>query len=123
MEDLTYDELKVKLIQLAEQMGLLRPHTTALAAEFKLPDGDLDLVCFQIEDQHFALYLPVVTEAIRMVKLTPLPNVPPAIIGLLNLRRQIVPVIDLRILLGFAPRRYDENTPIILVEYENRKRS
>ncbi|KAF0249127.1 MAG: Chemotaxis signal transduction protein CheW [bacterium] len=128
MKELFEDpELQKKLLELAKQVGLI--NTSLVPAQerlpqqvLQLPGEEIDLVCTQLGDQQLAFYLPIVVEAIRMVKLTPLPGVSQAVVGLLNLRRQIVPVLDLRTLLGMPQKPYDENTIIVLVEYENRKR-
>ncbi|MEW6730092.1 MAG: chemotaxis protein CheW [Acidobacteriota bacterium] len=106
--------------QLVENSGLLIEQKQLI--EENLPTDNLDLVCAQLDEQQFALYLPAVTEVIRMVKLTPVPGVSTATVGLLNLRRLIVPVIDLRILLELPVKPYDENTPIILIEYRGKRR-
>jgi purine-binding chemotaxis protein CheW len=125
-------DLQAKLLQLAQQAGLIPATNTSLVPVnrypsqlqqvLELPGEEIDLVCTQLGVQQFAFYLPIVVEAIRMVKLTPLPGVSDAVVGLLNLRRQIVPVLDLRKLLGMPEKPYDENTIIVLVEQENKKR-
>jgi purine-binding chemotaxis protein CheW len=107
---------------LDNQLAIIPDQNSLPARRFQLPPGEIDLVCVQLDEQQFALYLPAVIEAIRMVKLTPMPGVSTALAGLLNLRGLIVPVMDLRVLLGLEQRRYDENTPIILLEFETRKR-
>lgn len=114
-------EMESQILALVRRAGLLP--SIAFKKKFQLPQGDIDLVCIQVGSQQFALYLPAVIEAIRMVKLTPLPGVSSAIVGLLNLRGQVVPVMDLRVILGMEKIEYDENTPIILFEYEGKKRA
>jgi purine-binding chemotaxis protein CheW len=58
---------------------------------------------FFLEGEMFALPVDVVQEVLMQQELTPVPHAPPYMIGLLNLRGQIMPAIDLRRRLGFAP--------------------
>ncbi|MBI3653161.1 MAG: purine-binding chemotaxis protein CheW [Acidobacteria bacterium] len=118
-----YSELKGKLAVLEEQLRELRKQVQPQRRKFQLPTGHLRLVCLQLQEQQFALYLPVILEVIRMVKLTPLAGAPPMVVGLLNLRGCIAPVMDLRLLLGLPPKPYHANTPIILLESENHTRA
>lgn len=115
----TDSNLRTRVAELAAELGMLPTQNKRLQLP---PGGELDLVCTQLDTQIFAFYLPAVVEAIRMVKLTSFPGASPAMVGLLNLRRQIVPIMDLRILLGLPHKAYDENTPIILIEHEKKKR-
>jgi purine-binding chemotaxis protein CheW len=56
-----------------------------------------------------------VIEVVRMVAVTPLPEAPPWIAGVINMRGHVIPVIDLRIRLGMSPRDPELSTPIIVV--------
>src|SRR4051794_12393483 len=108
-----HQELSNKLAQLEEQLRELKDRIKPTQNKFQLPTGDLHFVCFQLDSQHFSFYLPVVLEIIRMVKLTPLAGAPAFIAGMLNVRGDIVPVLDLRSLLGMAAKPFSLNTPIM----------
>lgn len=58
---------------------------------------------FMVADHCFAIDSVLVTEVVQGGGLTPVPLAPEAIVGLLHLRGRIVPVIDMRCRLGFAP--------------------
>lgn len=58
---------------------------------------------FQVSDGLYGLDVVRVHEVLRPQPLTRVPLAPPAVAGLLNLRGQIVPAVDLRTLFGFAP--------------------
>ena len=47
--------------------------------------------------------------------ITPIPNTPPEIKGVMNLRGTVVPVLDLRVKFSMETREYDKFTVIILV--------
>ena len=58
---------------------------------------------FLLADGLYGLDVARVHEVLRPQPLTRVPLAPPAVAGLLNLRGQIVPAVDLRTLLGIAP--------------------
>jgi len=53
-------------------------------------------VVFRVDQQHYALPLDHVMRAVRMVRVTPVPDAPDSMLGLINMAGQMVPVIDLR---------------------------
>jgi purine-binding chemotaxis protein CheW len=79
------------------------------------------MVVFELDGREFALPLREVAEILRMVAITPVPEVPRWVVGVINLRGRVIPVIDLRRRLGFEPREPGLNTPILVVEQEARK--
>jgi len=54
------------------------------------------IVTFQVGQEEFGLDIGVITEALRPLKITPLPHMPRFIEGVINLRGTIIPVVDLR---------------------------
>jgi purine-binding chemotaxis protein CheW len=54
------------------------------------------IVTFQVGQEEFGLDIGVITEALRPLKITPLPHMPRFIEGVINLRGAIIPVVDLR---------------------------
>ena len=57
-------------------------------------------------------------EVVLPVPLLPLRGTPPATLGIMNLRGQVVPVIDLGIRLGGVPVEDDALTRIVVLEEE-----
>jgi purine-binding chemotaxis protein CheW len=55
-------------------------------------------------------------EVVRMAALAPVPDAPPHVLGLLDLRGRVVPVLDLRRRLGLAAAEPGLSTPICVVE-------
>ena len=78
-------------------------------------------VIFRLAEQEYALPLERVGEVLRMVAITPLPEAPAWLAGVINLRGRVIPVIDLRLRLGLPPRALGLNTPIIVVEHGGRQ--
>lgn len=61
------------------------------------PTGDaLDLLVFELAGARYALELACVREVLRAVFITPLPDAPPVVEGVVDIRGEIVPVYDLR---------------------------
>jgi purine-binding chemotaxis protein CheW len=58
------------------------------------------LVTFNVADEEFALGIMQVKEIIRVTEVTPVPKAPDYIVGVLSLRNQLLPIMDLRILFG-----------------------
>ena len=78
-------------------------------------------VVFRLAEQEYALRLENVSEVLRMVAITPLPEAPPWLAGMINLRGRVIAVTDLRLRLGLPAPAHGLNTPIIVVEADGRQ--
>ncbi|MBI4595680.1 MAG: purine-binding chemotaxis protein CheW [Candidatus Tectomicrobia bacterium] len=56
----------------------------------------MHLVAFFLEDQRYALPLHSVERVVSAVEISPLPKAPEIVLGLINMRGKIVPVLDMR---------------------------
>jgi len=56
----------------------------------------VQLVTFKVGNEVFGLDIRCITEAVRPLKITPLPHMPAFIEGVVNLRGVIIPIVDLR---------------------------
>lgn len=56
----------------------------------------VQLVTFQVGTEEYGLDISAISEVIRPLKITQLPKMPEFIEGVINLRGQIIPVVDLR---------------------------
>ena len=54
------------------------------------------LIIFTLDDQRYALPLPAADRVLRMVAITPLPNAPDIILGVVNVQGHVIPVINVR---------------------------
>jgi purine-binding chemotaxis protein CheW len=71
---------------------------------------------FRIGREEFGVEILRVREIIGVIDVTPLPQTPAYVKGVINLRGKIIPVIELRTKLGLEPKAYTEETCIIVVE-------
>jgi purine-binding chemotaxis protein CheW len=78
-----------------------------------MADG-LQLCTFMLDELFLGVHVLQVQEVIRSQQMTPVPLAPPAVIGLINLRGQIVTAIDLRRRFGL-PDRADDAPPMNVV--------
>ncbi len=54
------------------------------------------LVVFLLDEQRYALHLPVVERVVRAVEVTPLPKAPAIVLGVMNVQGRIIPVVNIR---------------------------
>ncbi len=71
---------------------------------------------FQLADEGFGIGILKVREIIGMLPVTPVPQTPMFLKGVINLRGQVIPVVDLRLKFGLMEEEYTERTSIIVVE-------
>ena len=95
---------------------------TASAIDPYLTQTNTDALCltFRLGDQDYGIAISKVQEIREWTKVTPLPNSPSYIKGMLNLRGAIVPVIDLRMRFGLDVLERDGFTVIIVVNVGGR---
>lgn len=74
---------------------------------------------FLLGEEGFGLEIRHVTEIIGVQTVTRLPKVPPYIIGIINLRGKVVPVIDMRLRFDKPAIPYDDRTCVIVVEFQD----
>ncbi|NLD27757.1 MAG: purine-binding chemotaxis protein CheW [Myxococcales bacterium] len=82
---------------------------------------ELQLVVFRLADEEFALDISQVREIIRMQEITPMPKAPDFITGVLNLRGQIVAVMDLAQRFAIKNSLRTDIARIIIVEVGDSK--
>ncbi len=70
---------------------------------------------FDLANEGYGLEIRHVTEIIGIQEITAVPDLPPYMIGVLNLRGKIIPVIDVRLRFHLPRRDYDERTCIVVV--------
>lgn len=71
---------------------------------------------FSLADEEYGIGILKVKEIIGMITITAIPQTPPHIKGVVNLRGKIIPVIDLRLKFGLPAMEYTERTCIIVME-------
>lgn len=75
---------------------------------------------FWCDNQLFGIGIGQVIQIVQMMDITPLPDFPQYIKGVLSIRSEMVPVMDLRLRLGKEEVVYNERTCIVLIRIGNR---
>ncbi|OQX73043.1 MAG: hypothetical protein B6D59_06750 [Campylobacteraceae bacterium 4484_4] len=78
---------------------------------------------FKLMDENYAIELAHVKEILvhSQVIITPLFTEPKWVEGVLNLRGEVIPVVDLRVRFGATKPLFDEETVIIVIRTEEQK--
>ena len=76
---------------------------------------------FFLDSQAYALPLEAVLRVARAVEITPLPQSPPFLLGIVNVQGQVVPVINLRRALSLPQRDIQLEDRILLVDTGRRE--
>lgn len=81
---------------------------------FSAQGASRQYLTFNLGEERYGLEILKVQEIIGLTQFTPLPNMPPHVRGVINLRGTVVPVVDLRSRFNMEPREYDKLTSIIV---------
>ena len=73
-------------------------------------------VTFTLEDETYGINVMQVQEVLREVEVAPVPGAPYYVMGIINLRGNVVSVIDARTRFGLSERDSDNMTRIIVIE-------
>ena len=69
-------------------------------------------------EEEFAAHVSKVLSIMEMTKITKVPKTPDYLVGVINLRGQVLPVVDTRIKFGMPATEYTTNTCIVVMEVE-----
>ena len=83
-------------------------------------DISKEYLTFTLGDENYAIDILMVKEIRGYESVTKIANAPPFIKGVINLRGDIVPIVDLRIKFSVGIASYDEFTIVIVLHIHNR---
>ena len=81
----------------------------------------IQLVSFVLDGVEYGVDILSVHEILRIPDITRLPNTPPFIKGVINLRGNVLPVVDVRKRFGFPKGKITDLTRIIVIETEGKQ--
>lgn len=90
---------------------------TAQAAKIS-DDAVLQWVTFRLENETYGINVMQVREVLRYSEIAPVPGAPSYVIGIINLRGNVVTVIDTRERFGLASADVTDNSRIVILETE-----
>lgn len=79
-------------------------------------DSVLQCVTFRLQDEIYGINVMRVQEVLRVTEIAPVPGAPHYVLGIINLRGNVVTVIDTRERLGLDAKDMDESTRIVIIE-------
>ncbi len=76
-------------------------------------------VTFYLESEKYGIKVMQVQEVLRMTDIAPVPGAPDYVLGIINLRGNVVTVIDTRRRFGLPEKDSDDLTRIVIIESDN----
>lgn len=76
-------------------------------------------VTFSLADETYAIDVLQVQEVLKLTEIAPVPGVPDYILGIINLRGDVVTVIDARRRMGLPEREPDDASRIVIIDIDN----
>jgi len=76
-------------------------------------------VTFRLEDETYGVNVMQVQEVLRMTEIAPVPGAPSYVLGIINLRGNVVTVMDTRSRFALPPHEADDATRIVIIEAED----
>jgi purine-binding chemotaxis protein CheW len=84
--------------------------------ELKTELNEIQTIIFALGNEEFAIDISRIQSIIKIPEITKIPNSPNTIRGMIDLRGQIIVIVDLRLKFGFQAKEDDNNTTIIIIE-------
>ncbi|MGD8672068.1 MAG: chemotaxis protein CheW [Thiogranum sp.] len=79
-------------------------------------DSVIQWVTFRLADEIYGINVMQVQEVLRVSEIAPVPGAPHYVLGIINLRGNVVTVIDTRIRLGLETSEVTDSTRIVIIE-------
>lgn len=79
-------------------------------------DPVLQWVTFQLGEETYGVNVMQVQEVLRVTEIAPVPGAPTYVLGIINLRGNVVTVLDTRKRFGMSPRNLDDSSRILIIE-------
>lgn len=81
--------------------------------------GFLEIIAFRLNDQSFCVKTRSIREIRGWAPVTPIPHAPYEVLGVINLRGTVIPIIDLAVKLGMPGTEASERSAIIVTDVNN----
>jgi purine-binding chemotaxis protein CheW len=82
-------------------------------------DPLIQWVTFRLGDEKYGINVMQVQEVLRITEIAPVPGAPSYVLGIINLRGNVVTVIDTRSRFGMMPKEVDDATRIVIIESDD----
>lgn len=92
--------------------------TKQSAGKTEAADVILQWVTFKLQEETYGINVMQVQEVLRYTEIAPVPGSPDYVLGIINLRGNVVTVIDTRSRFGLEPADVTDNSRIVIIEAE-----
>lgn len=79
-------------------------------------DEVLQWVTYRLDEETYGINVMQVQEVLRYTEIAPVPGAPDYVMGIINLRGNVVTVIDTRARFGLPPSEITDNSRIVIIE-------
>ncbi|KJZ08174.1 MAG: chemotaxis protein CheW [Marinomonas sp.] len=79
----------------------------------------LQYLTFKLIDETYGINVMQIREVLRYSEIAPVPGAPSYVMGIVNLRGNVVTVVDSRVRFGLPDATISDDTRIIIVEHDN----
>lgn len=115
-------ELEKKQEVISQQLSSVGDGTIKTDDGEEVSEGQIvQLVTFNLDDVDYGVDILLVHEILRIPQITRLPNTPKFIKGVINLRGNVIPVVDIRARFGFQAAKLTDLSRIIVIEAETKQ--
>ncbi|VAX03377.1 Positive regulator of CheA protein activity (CheW) [hydrothermal vent metagenome] len=94
-------------------------NTSVSSANSAGVEQELRWVTFRLEKEKYGINVMQVQEVLRVSEIAPVPGAPDYVLGIINLRGNVVTVIDTRKRFGLIPKEMDDSTRIVIIESDD----
>lgn len=84
----------------------------------RVNDPMIQLVTFKLEEETYGVNVMQVQEVLRVTEIAPVPGAPYFVLGIINLRGNVVTVLDTRSRFGLSTTDLTDNSRIVIIEGE-----
>lgn len=115
-ENKLFDENTLKRISMQHQSESSKNQEQTNVKTNILHDEEVQLVTFTLGHEEFGIWIEDVREINRLSNVTAIPRTPAFVEGVMNLRGNVVPAIDLRKRFGMETAKHNEQTRVMIVD-------
>ena len=86
-----------------------------------MPEERIQWVTFEVEGETYGINVMQVQEVLRVTEIAPVPGAPDYVLGIINLRGNVVGVLDSRKRFGLPPREVGDQSRIVITEINHQQ--
>ncbi len=86
-----------------------------------IQDPLLQWVTFRLDEEKYGISVMAVQEVLKVTEITQVPGAPEFVLGIINLRGNVVTVIDARTRFGLEYREPDDGSRIVIMEVDDKE--